>query len=289
VAVAGKPNINGGTMSGAVVVTPSAGAAWATAWEQFEGIRKGMISLSLTNYDAAAVPQIASGSWIEAVGSIYKWTGNDAIVGAPTNDVINFITMVPSGVGASAILTPTWSDVAPTWSDAYQGWFSGTTRYAAGCYYDGVNYPLKWVYTNRHAGPKTHEIALPLIGANETANDPVWYGMTAVWSAAETTETGSVSIYFPTDGIITELFGQCTARAAGAVNIELRRSALASSTYSAMASIILNAVETQSDTSITTPIIDRSAYTYYVWCDPEEATTLTVSSIVIKYTELVRC
>jgi len=133
-------------MSGAVVVTPSVGAAWATAWEQFEGIRKGLISLSLTNYDAAAVPQIASGSWIEAVGSIYKWTGDDAIVGAPTNDVINYITMVPSGVGASAILTPTWSDSAPTWSDAYQGFYSGTTRYAGGCYYDGTNYTGKWVY-----------------------------------------------------------------------------------------------------------------------------------------------
>ena len=276
-------------MSGAVVVTPSTGAAWSTAWEQFEGIRKGMIALSLTNYDATTVPQIASGSWIEQAGSIYKWTANNSISGTPSANNINYIMMVPSGTGASAILTPTWSTQAPLWSDSYQYYYYGANRYAGGCYYDGVNYPLKWVYTNRHAGPKTHEIALPLIGANETANDPVWYGMTAVWSAAETTETGSVSIYFPTDGIITELFGQCTARAAGAVNIELRRSALASSTYSAMASIILNAVETQSDTSITTPIIDRSAYTYYVWCDPEETTTLTVSSIVIKYTELVRC
>ena len=158
--MASEPDINGGIMSGAVVVTPSTGAAWATAWEQFEGIRKGMIALSLTNYDATTVPQIASGSWIEAAGSIYKWTGNDSITGSLTSDAINYVTMVPSGSGASAILTPTWSDSAPTWSDAYQGYYSGTTRYAGGCYYDGTNYPLKWVYTNRHAGPRTGHIGL---------------------------------------------------------------------------------------------------------------------------------
>jgi len=276
-------------MSGAVVVTPAAGAAWTTAWEQFEGIRKGLIALSLTNYDATTVPQIASGSWIEAAGSIYKWTGNDAIVGAPTNDVINFITMVPSGVGASAILTPTWSDVAPTWSDAYQGWFSGTTRYAAGCYYDGVNYVLKWVYTNRHAGPLAHEMALPLLGANSTANDPVWYGASGNWSAAGTDESGSIPIIFPTDGIITELFGQCTSRTAGQVDIELRRATISSHTPTTMASITLDAVETQSDTTISSPIINRSTYKYYAWCDPSATTTLVLSAVVIKYTEIARC
>lgn len=133
-------------MSGSIIHTPAVGADWPDAWQQVEYSRKGMLGLSLTNYDALTLPQIASGSWAEVAGSIYKWTANDTISGSPSSGNINYIKLVPGGSGESAYVTPTWTTSAPTWSDAYQGWYSGTSRYVAGCYYDGTNYAHKFLF-----------------------------------------------------------------------------------------------------------------------------------------------
>jgi len=282
-------------MSGAVVVTPAAGAAWATAWEQFEGIRKGLISLSLTNYDAAAVPQIASGSWIEAVGSIYKWTGDDAIVGAPTNDVINYITMVPSGVGASAILTPTWSDSAPAWSDAYQGYYDGTTRYAAGCYYDGANYPLKWVYTNRHAGPITRYKPVSLTGI--TNNLAVCIVGGAYFRHQATAPTQSDGYFGFNFGDKPVLLTELRAWASGLTGIEEFDVTLWSSPNDEtstvnMATVTFTDGETEeADTTITNPVTDPENNEYFVSTVSEAGVAVDayLRGIRIKYTEIIRC
>jgi len=278
-------------MSGAVVVTPSTGAAWATAWEQFEGIRKGMISLSLTNYDATTVPQIASGSWIEAAGSIYKWTGNDSITGSLTSDAINYVTMVPSGSGASAILTPTWSDSAPTWSDAYQGFYSGTTRYAGGCYYDGTNYPLKWVYTNRHAGPKIRYISPTLTGETNDDTDVFFIGTGIQFIAAATSARAYIDPQLGNiRGIVTELYAECHNYTDGSLTVDLRHCDLGSISATTMAQVTLNAVESQTDTSITGPVIDMTDDSYSIHIEVTTAgTDMYVSGIRIKVTEIVRC
>jgi len=286
--VASEPDINGGTMSGAVVVTPSTGAAWATAWEQFEGIRKGMISLSLTNYDATTVPQIASGSWIEAAGSIYKWTGNDSITGSLTSDAINYVTMVPSGSGASAILTPTWSDSAPTWSDAYQGFYSGTTRYAGGCYYDGTNYVLKWVYTNRHAGPKTGCFNCPFVGASDSqVTFPLRGRHVEALNPAAAIEAW-IGVQFPRKSIITQLSATCETYVDGDVAITLYYADNADN-GTVMATVTLDAVETQTDSTIVGPVIDYDNYKYYVYLNPATDATMNVTEVKIAYTEIVRC
>jgi len=277
-------------MSGAVVVTPAAGAAWATAWEQFEGIRKGMISLSLTNYDAAAVPQIASGSWIEAIGSIYKWTGDDAIVGAPTNDVINYITMVPSGVGASAILTPTWSAVAPTWSDAYQGWFSGTTRYAGGCYYDGANYPLKWVYTNRHAGPKVDHFTFILNQGHASGANFNVTGASVIFG--NITDILVSQIFLPSHAIIDGIYMWGACGGADAATVYFYRHEIQSSANTTIGQFSVDAGSggDGSDTTITTPVVDNENYYYILSVDPTARTAgPTVYGCQIEYTEIVRC
>jgi len=274
-------------MSGAVVVTPSTGAAWSTAWEQFEGIRKGMISLSLTNYDATTVPQIASGSWIEAIGSIYKWTGDDSITGSLTSDAINYITMVPSGTGASAILTPTWSDSAPTWSDAYQGYYSGTTRYAGGCYYDGTNYVLKWVYTNRHAGPVSHPLNLGMVGVEPT--NIVLNGREMDMSVAGATDHAYLSVFFPRLCVVTELKTVCTSHSNGTLTVNLRYSDDTGSATT-MASCANSADGTTTDTSITDPIINQDDNHYYVHAVPSGAnTSLEISELAIEITEIIRC
>jgi hypothetical protein len=132
-------------MSGAIIYTPSTGADWATAWEQVEYTRKGKLGISLTNYTNGSLPAIASGSWAEVAGSIYKWTTEEAISGSPTDAYHNYISLVPSGSGDTAIVTATWTTTAPSWSDAYQGWYSGTSRYIGHCFYTGSEYLEKSV------------------------------------------------------------------------------------------------------------------------------------------------
>jgi hypothetical protein len=138
--------IVGGCMAGSIIYTPNTGDDWATAWEQAEYTRKGKMGLSLTNYDNTSLPAVASGSWAEVAGSIYKWTGEEAISGSLSSSAINYIKLVPSGSGDTAIVTATWTADAPTWSDAYQGYYSGTSRYVGGCWYDGALYTAKWIY-----------------------------------------------------------------------------------------------------------------------------------------------
>jgi hypothetical protein len=134
-------------MSGSIIPTPAYKAEdWQDFITQVEYARKGMMGLSLTNYDNNSLPQIASGSWAEVAGSIYKWTSNDSISGSPSSGNINYIALIPGGSGSSAYVTPTWTTTAPVWSDAHQGWYDGTSRYVGGCWYDGTNYRHKFLF-----------------------------------------------------------------------------------------------------------------------------------------------
>lgn len=274
-------------MSLAVVVTPSTGADWPTAWEQFEGIRKSMIPLSLTNYDATTVPQVAIGSWVEHIGAIYKATANDTITGSLTSDAINYIMLTPSGEGASAILTPTWTTQAPLWSDSYQYYYWGTNRYVGGCYYDGTNYPLKWVYTNRHAGPTERNIQIPLTGP-VTAGTVVSYGDRIVFTSA-TSDGCWVGFLFPERFIVTELKTYCQAFTAGTIQNQLYRCALDSIAESSMASCSHTGTGSVSDTSITNPVVDQAAYNYFCRMWGNDTTTGTLSSCLVIGKEIVRC
>jgi hypothetical protein len=145
---------DGGAMSGAIIYTPATGADWATAWEQVEYTRKGKMGLSLTNYDNTSLPAIASGSWTEVAGSIYKWTSEEVISGSLSSSAINYIKLVPSGSGDTAIVTATWTASAPTWSDSYQGWYNGTSRYIAAIFYDGTYYLHKSILKSMDSLPK---------------------------------------------------------------------------------------------------------------------------------------
>lgn len=175
-------------MSGAIIYTPSTGSDWATAWEQAEYTRKGKFGLSLTNYNTTSLPAIASGSWCEVAGSIYKWTIEEAISGSLSSSAVNYIKLVPSGSGDTAIVTATWTTSAPTWSDAYQGWYDGTSRYIGGCYYDatGPTYYAKWVWTEPRAD---------FLQDRYTAN--LRYGIKTIhWSAWNMNSTATLGVTF---------------------------------------------------------------------------------------------
>jgi hypothetical protein len=123
-------------MAGEIVYTVDAGDDYANTWQQVEYGRKGKHGVSLTNYNTnGSAPQIASGSWAEVAGSMYAWDSAETISGSLTDDSINYIKLVPSGSGDSAIVTATWTTTFPTWSDSYLGWYDGTSRYIAAVYY----------------------------------------------------------------------------------------------------------------------------------------------------------
>jgi hypothetical protein len=233
-------------MSGLVIYTPATGADWATAWEQAEYTRKGKMGLSLTNYDNTSLPAIASGSWAEVAGSIYKWTGEEAISGSLSSSAINYIKLIPSGSGDTAIVTATWTADEPTWSDAYQGYYSGTSRYIGGCYYDGTNYNLKIVLRNQHCGfiEKTHQPdGHSYVIANTTSS---FYGMD------------------PPLGIITAFscwVNAGTSFGAGGYAKLLR--------YEKNTATVVTIADTGTsegeDTTLTSPeVIDKGTYCYYV-------------------------
>ena len=56
-----------------------------------EKIGKGMIALSLTNYDNNNACEIAEGSVVEINGAVFRQeTGNTTISGTPANNSINY-------------------------------------------------------------------------------------------------------------------------------------------------------------------------------------------------------
>jgi len=88
--------------------------------------RKGLHSVSLTNYDNTSAPQIAAGSVVEVNGALYKFTANETITGSPTDGTV-YIMIVPS----TTTCTAEYINTAPIWSDDKQGWYgtSGTSNY----------------------------------------------------------------------------------------------------------------------------------------------------------------
>jgi len=285
--------IGGAIVSGAIVNIPDTGENWDAAWQTVEGMRKGQMALSLTNYDSDSIPQIASGSWVEVAGSIYKFTANDSISGSASSGNINYIKMVPSGSGDSAIVTPTWTTDAPTWSDTYQGYYDGTSRYVAGCYYDGTNYKLKWIYNKRDTGPVDRVLNLPLLGErNNTAltdTGLLAYGYYYFANGKSANQAILIGVTFPKRFIVTYLKSYCSSRSAGSVSITLYEGINTDVTTTTMAQTTHSGTGEQTDSSITNPIIDEEDHQYVVRINVETTTTtLYISAIRIFGIEIVR-
>lgn len=261
----------GGTMSLAIIPTVDKGEDWETTWPQIEYARKGMLGLSLTNYDNDSLPQIASGSWVEVAGSIYKATSNESISGSPTSDSINYIKMVPGGSGDTAYVTPTWTTSAPTWSDAYQGWYDGTSRYVAGCFYDGTNYKLKFIYFDRDCGIE-EQYCVPELSERGGAGNSNDYGSISLG----TNDTAFLHITLPHKAVITEL-RIWTSASLGTNGVRMRRGSLTDNSFDEMAQV----TDTGADTSISYPEVDRE--NYYYWFRIDSATTQTIYGIRVKY------
>ncbi|KPJ86337.1 MAG: hypothetical protein AMS17_12890 [Spirochaetes bacterium DG_61] len=141
-------------MSGQIIPTPTyKGSEWYNFTTLVEKQRLGFIAFSLTNFDNESEPQIAAGSVIEISGSLFKFDSNDSIGGTPTSGQINYIILEVSGSGDEQTVSGSWTTTAPSWNDAKQGWYdaTGNKRYVGKCYYDGLNYTDKVVYSNNRS------------------------------------------------------------------------------------------------------------------------------------------
>jgi hypothetical protein len=106
---------------------------------------------------------------LEIGGSIYQVTSAETINGSVTSSSTNYILFDSS--------TPEfqWTTTAPTWSDDKQGYYDAgeAKRYVGGCYYDGSDYTLKFVYGNNHKRRKSGEEIVDLgtdaVGAGNLA------------------------------------------------------------------------------------------------------------------------
>lgn len=124
-----------------------AGQQIEVAASRFEKGDRGMLALSLTNYDNDLEPQVAAGSIVEIGDAIFQFTAAESITGwgsiGNNNDV--YIKLVVSGTAVTASFTT----VAPTWSTSKQGWYDGLDRYVAKLRKDASgNYVAKFILHN---------------------------------------------------------------------------------------------------------------------------------------------
>lgn len=141
----------------------------------------GHIGVSLSEYDTTSAPVVKAGSKVEVGGSYFRAATDQTPSGSPTSGAINYITV--SSAGAVS-----WSAVAPAWDDTKQGFYSGTSRYIAGCYYDatGPTYYAKWVWTEPRAD---------FLQDRYTAN--LRYGIKTIhWSAWNMNSTATLGVTF---------------------------------------------------------------------------------------------
>jgi len=124
----------------------AAGDATYTAFiSRVEKQSKGYNGVSLTNYDATAVCQIAEGSAFEVAGSVYLATADTSITGSVATGICYIYA-----TGATATATVAWDTTnEPVWRDDHQGFYqsaASAVRALGGCYFDGSAYHAKWVY-----------------------------------------------------------------------------------------------------------------------------------------------
>lgn len=136
-------------MAGSQIGYTLGDANWTNFVLAMEKQRKGLILLSLTNYDllVGTVPQISQGSVLEVNGALFEMSsGNETIGGAPSANAINYIYAQVAGTDPNQTITFVWSTTAPTWDLAKQGYYNGADRAIGGCYYTGTNYYCKFIY-----------------------------------------------------------------------------------------------------------------------------------------------
>ena len=89
---------------------------------------------------ATTEPQVAAGSKIEAAGAFFTFAAATDINGtawtAITSAATAYVTLTPSGMAGSQIMSASWTETAPVWSTSKHGWYTtaaSNIRVVAGC------------------------------------------------------------------------------------------------------------------------------------------------------------
>ena len=110
---------------------------------QLEAQRRGYLGLTLTDFEADTVSDIAVGSVIEIGGSLYVITTADEVVGGAPAAGVNYIYFLNDASGFAN------SNVAPTWSATRNGYYNVTNdRAIARFEYDNPDYLYKFIMDN---------------------------------------------------------------------------------------------------------------------------------------------
>ncbi len=256
---------------------PSVGAE---DWTDDIDIRKDWIvghnDVGLTNFTNSSVPQLAQGSKTE-IGGAYFVAGSDQ---TPTGSIIdtdiNYIYIETDG-------DVKWGNTDPTWDTTKYGWYNGTDKAVAGLYRDGSNYINKFLYQGyEKVYGLVKRFYSPALSGSLEVDAINFNGSDASIGAGG---KGHILVDLPHGAVVTELFSQTIARTAGAVDINLKNSLLSSASDTQMAQNTHNAIETQTDSSITDATIDNETKCYRIEIDATGAASgIQLSGIRITYT-----
>ena len=160
---------------------------------QIEEQRKGYNGVTLTQFaNDTTEPQIAAGSIVEIAGSLYEFSGAEAITGFAGigNGNQTYIEVTASGATASAAFSTT----APTWDTDKQGYYNGgLVRTIGGSFKDGSgNATNKFLYTdpNLLSLRKYGNGAVEIPGALEVVAGGVTVGAGAITASSSSLALG---------------------------------------------------------------------------------------------------
>lgn len=161
-----------------------AGAQIEISQNRLEKGDKGLLALSLTEYDTDAECEIAEGSVVEIAGALFEFTADESITGwagiGNSNDV--YVKCVVAGTAVTAEFTTT----APTYSTSKAGWYgtggAALHRYVAKLYKDGAGaYAAKYILCDADAHRTIGTTWVLTSGTAATFEAP-WSGAYKVWA-----------------------------------------------------------------------------------------------------------
>jgi len=114
--------------------------------------RRGLLQISISNYNNNTESEIQAGSIIEVGGALFEATSDESISNALSGFSDGVVYITTSVVDASNIEFE-YTDTAPTWNDDLQGWYdaTGTDRYIIAGVKSSTNYSNKGIFVNREA------------------------------------------------------------------------------------------------------------------------------------------
>jgi hypothetical protein len=193
-----------------------AGTLLTVYTDQLQHQRKGVVQISITDFDVETVSEIAAGSIIEIAGAMILFESDESMG-------VNWAAMAAGIVWAridGVALTSAYTQVAPTWNDELQGWYdaTGQYRYYARLYKSaGSAYQRKALYTPVRGVMTMYDQSavdgIDIRGVAD-ADKRIWFASDAYMDWDESED----EYVFPKKLNVGEITGQLTA------NVKLRSS-----------------------------------------------------------------